>query len=211
MSELSDAKRRIVERLKRVDAATAPELAELFDTTDTAVRQHLEALEQAGLVERYLTAPNGRGRPPLRWRLTLLAADLFPDRHGELTVELISAIREALGEDGLDQVLAVRAARQLATYRAALDEPAAPVPVRLRRLAELRSAEGYLAEVVEDGDAHVLVEHHCPVCDAASACQGLCRSELELFRSVLGPTVHVERDQHLLRGDARCAYRITPA
>ncbi|MGD9705012.1 MAG: helix-turn-helix transcriptional regulator [Acidimicrobiia bacterium] len=212
MSELSDAKRRILERLKRVDSATAPVLAELFDTTDTAIRQHLEALEQAGLVERFLAAPNGRGRPPLQWRITALAADLFPDRHGELSVELIGAIREALGEDGLEQVIAVRAARQRNSYQQALGRPGrgdGSVAVRLRRLAELRTAEGYLAEVVTDDDGHVLVEHHCPVHDAAGACEGLCRAELELFRSVLGPGVRVERAQHLLRGDARCAYRIS--
>jgi predicted ArsR family transcriptional regulator len=208
MPDLSDAKRRIIERLKRVDSATAPELAELFDTTDTAIRQHLEALEQSGLVERFVAAPSGRGRPPLHWRITALAADLFPDRHGELTVELIGAIREALGEEGLDRVIATRAARQLDAYRAAMPESSG-VPVRLKRLAELRTAEGYLAEVVADGADHVLVEHHCPVCDAATACQGLCRTELELFRAVLGPDVRVERDQHLLSGDARCAYRIT--
>ena len=44
-SQLSDAKRRIVERLKRVESATAPELAASFGLTDTAVRQHLEGLE----------------------------------------------------------------------------------------------------------------------------------------------------------------------
>jgi predicted ArsR family transcriptional regulator len=48
------------------------------------------------------------------------------------------------------------------------------------------------------------------VCDAANACQGLCRTELELFREALGDDVTVERVQHLLAGDQRCAYRITP-
>ncbi len=223
MSELSDAKRRILEQLKRLDSATAPWLAERFETTDTAIRQHLEALEAAGLVERFAAASTGRGRPPIRWRITELAGDLFPDRHGELTVELISAIREALGEDGLRQVIAVRSARQLDAYQQALgplepsgssgrrpasDDGRVAVAVRLLHLAELRTAEGYLAEVVSDDDGHVLVEHHCPVRDAAGACEGLCGAELELFRNVLGPGVSVERAQHLLRGDGRCAYRI---
>src|SRR4051812_33325577 len=53
MPELSDAKRRIVEVLKRAESATAQDLAEQFSTTTTAVRQHLDALEQAGLVERF--------------------------------------------------------------------------------------------------------------------------------------------------------------
>ena len=92
MAELTDAKRRILDRLKRADTLTAPEVAADFELTDTAVRQHLEALEQAGLVERTSAPPQGRGRPPVRWRLTALANDLFPDRHADLTVELIEAI-----------------------------------------------------------------------------------------------------------------------
>jgi predicted ArsR family transcriptional regulator len=60
-----------------------------------------------------------------------------------------------------------------------------------------------------DGRGVLLVEHHCPICTAASACAGLCVSELELFREVMGPGVKVERTQHLLSGDRRCAYRMT--
>ena len=67
-----------------------------------------------------------------------------------------------------------------------------------------------MAEVRVDGRDVVLVEHHCPVCEAATACTGLCRAELELFRDVLGSDVSVTREQHLLSGDERCAYRITP-
>jgi len=40
------------------------------------------------------------------------------------------------------------------------------------------------------------------------AIQGLCRSELALFRAVLGPGVEVERTEHILAGARRCAYRI---
>ena len=63
---------------------------------------------------------------------------------------------------------------------------------------------------LDDGSL-LLLEHHCPVCEAASVCQGLCRSELELFQAALGDDVEVERVQHLLSGDQRCAYRIRAA
>jgi predicted ArsR family transcriptional regulator len=211
---LTDAKRRIVERLKRVESATAPELAEEFGLTDTGVRQHLEALQDNGLVERAPSPPPaGRGRPPVRWQLTPLASELFPDRHADLTVDLIGSIRSALGEEGLDKVLAARAGAQLAAYRKVLQDPGVTsVPVRVRRLADVRTAEGYLAEVrSEDDGSLLLLEHHCPVCEAASVCQGLCRSELELFQAALGDDVAVERVQHLLSGDQRCAYRIRAA
>ena len=70
MIELTDAKRRLVERLKRVESATASELAAEFGLTDTAVRQHLESLRGAGLVAASTGAAAGRGRPPAHWQLT---------------------------------------------------------------------------------------------------------------------------------------------
>jgi predicted ArsR family transcriptional regulator len=208
MADLSDAKRRIVEMLKRADSATAQELAEQFSTTTTAVRQHLDALEHAGLVERFEGPIVGRGRPAIRWRTTPLSQELFPDRHGELTVELLESIRTRLGEDALQQVIDQRASEQLQSYRAALDGK--PVAVRVRALADRRTQEGYIAEAIADGDSWLLVEHHCPICVAATSCQGLCRSELEVFQQALGPEVTVRREQHLLSGDTRCAYRISP-
>jgi predicted ArsR family transcriptional regulator len=57
----------------------------------------------------------------------------------------------------------------------------------------------------------LLVEDHCPICAAATQCQGFCRSELALFRRCLGPEATVERTEHLLAGARRCAYRIRPA
>jgi predicted ArsR family transcriptional regulator len=215
---LTDAKRRIIERLKRSDQLTALELAGEFGITDTAIRQHLEALSDVGLVERISAAPIGRGRPAVLWRLTETASTLFPDRHGELTVELLTSLRETLGEAALEQVIDARSARQLDVYRSAV-EPSTSVVQQVRRIAELRSAEGYMAEAVvdesadaDDPDAAVtLIEHHCPIAGAAGACPGLCTAELELFRRTLGPSVRVERTQHLLAGAARCAYRISAA
>lgn len=207
-SELSSAKRRIIERLKRADTATAPELAAEFGLTDTAIRQHLEALENAELVERVTAPSSGRGRPPVHWRLAASASSLFADRHSDLTVELIVSIRDALGEEALEAVVRTRAERQLATYRVAIDDTAS-VSDRVHRIAELRSAEGYLAEAVESDGHMTLVEHHCPIRDAADSCAGLCSAELNLFQKALGPDVTVAREQHLLDGGQRCSYRIT--
>ncbi len=207
-THLADTKRRILERLKRVDSAIASELAHEFGLTDTAIRQHLDSLEHNGLVERHHGTPEGRGRPPVLWQLTALAAELFPDRHADLTVELVESIKAALGDDALAAVVARRADRQLAQYRKTI--PAGgDVAVRVRALAAQRTAEGYLAEVATDGDDLLLIEHHCPIHDAATACLGLCGAELELFQRTLGDSAVVRREQHVMAGDARCSYRIS--
>ena len=216
----SGAKRRLVERLKRVDSASAAELAVSFQLTPAAVRQHLEDLAAAGLVEVEASASppasRGRGRPAQRWRLTATAAPLFPDHHADLTVSLLEVIRGTLGESGIDRVVDARGRAQLAAYREVLPDPvASSIGERVEALAQLRTVEGYMAEAVPqpggDGeDAYLLVEHHCPICAAAETCQSLCRGELELFQAALGDDVHVERSHHLMAGDQRCAYRVTP-
>ena len=209
-ANLGPTKRRIVERLKRADAKVS-DLARMLDMTEAGVRQHLDALADHGLVVSRTGPVEGRGRPPTVWALTDLAEDLFPDRHDDLTVELITAVRTALGDDGLARVIDARGEVQRAAYARAVPKRGA-LRARVEALARIRAEEGYVAEVVDDPDGRgmLLVEHHCPICTAAAACPGLCGSELALFREVLGPQVNVERTQHIIAGDRRCTYRIEP-
>ena len=210
MADLPDTKRRIVERLKRVESATATDLASEFGLTDTALRQHLDALEEVGMVTRSMAEPAGRGRPPVHWQLAPAATEAFPDRHGELTVDLLGSVRSTLGQRALDRVIAARSDRQVAAYGQSL-AGSTKLDERLQRLADVRSEEGYLAEARADDDgAYVLIEHHCPIRDAATACGALCTAELDVFQRVLGPAVKVTRVQHVLSGDRRCAYRVEP-
>ena len=96
---------------------------------------------------------------------------------------------------------------QTASYGERVDRTA-PLKSRLAALAKLRAEEGYMASVEADGTGYLLIENHCPVCAAAKVCQGLCASELALFRRVLGDDVTVERIDHILAGARRCAYRV---
>src|SRR6185503_3630521 len=80
---------------------------------------------------------------------------------------------------------------------------------KLKRLAQLRDGEGYMADLRSEGRGrYLLVENHCPICAAARACQGFCRSELSMLQALL-PDCAVERVDHVLAGARRCAYRIT--
>lgn len=185
-------------------------LAKRLDVTPMAVRQHLYALQN----EKLVTAeerPVPLGRPAKHWRLTPEADRLFPDAYAELSVALIGALSDAFGAPGIDRVLQSRCARQRVDYSKRI-RPAASLSRKLDELAKLRTEEGYMAEVKPQG-AHefLFVENHCPICAAATACQGFCATELDLFRAVLGPDVRVERVEHIVAGDRRCAYRVSRA
>jgi predicted ArsR family transcriptional regulator len=199
---------RILFRLKTRGPQAIAELGAAFGVTSEAVRQLLVKAEADGLVT-YEDRREGRGRPKRLWRLSESGHARFPDRHSELTVGLLDAVREEFGDAGLDRLIARREAAQREAYRAAMSRTRS-VEGRVKVLAELRDREGYMAEWRREDDGSLtLVENHCPICAAAASCRNLCRSELAIFRDVLGDGVEVERTDHVLAGARRCAYRVT--
>jgi predicted ArsR family transcriptional regulator len=206
----ANTRRQILDILKAEGACTVADLAARFGLSDMAVRLHLKDLGAEGLVT-YAEERRPKGRPVKRWALTRRADAEFPDSHAELTVGLLRAMEDAFGADGLERMLAVRAAQLEAGYRREIDA-GDNLDERLETLARLRSAEGYMADVEREADgSRLLLENHCPICVAASACQGLCRIEQQVFQAVLGPEVTVERIEHIPAGARRCAYRIRPS
>jgi predicted ArsR family transcriptional regulator len=152
------------------------------------------------------------GRPARMWRLTEKAQARFPDSHAELTVEMLSMIRAIFGERGIDRLLTERTRMQIKAYGEGLRAAGKSLEARVNALAKIRAEQGYMAEAARQRDgSFLLIENHCPICAAATACQGLCREELMLFSSVLGGDVSVERTDHILAGARRCAYRISPS
>lgn len=201
---------RILFRLKTRGPESIADLSAAFGVTSEAVRQLLVKLEADGLVS-FEDQRAGRGRPKRLWRLTETGHARFPDRHSDLSLALLDAVRAEFGEEGLDRLIARREGEQRQAYRLA-SEGADSLEQKVARLADLRDREGYMAEWRREEDgALLLIENHCPICAAAAACRNLCRSELSVFREALGSDAVVERVDHILAGGRRCAYRVTAA
>ena len=197
----------IVRLLKELGPTDSSSLAARLGVSAMAVRQHLYAMRERGLVD-FATESRPRGRPAKLWRVTSGADAMFPDSHGELASSLIDAAREAFGEEGIERLMAARAAHQVDRYSASI-----PARASLRRraqaLARIRTEEGYMAEVLDGPAGSVLLaENHCPIGSAARSCAGLCGAELDVFRAVLGEDVSVERKEHIMSGARRCVYEI---
>jgi len=201
---------RLLLQLKVNGPQTASDLALLLKITGEAVRQQLQKLAADGLI-KFQSEKKGVGRPCQRWKLTKQGEGRFSDAHSLVTVQLIQGIRESLGEGALNTILRFREEEMEVAYLAILRD-AETLSERVQRLAEIRSREGYMTEWHEEADGTFLfVENHCPICAAATACQGFCRSELSLFQRCLGgDNVRIERTEHILSGSRRCAYKIWP-
>ncbi len=185
----------------------AADMGSRFDLTPMAVRLHLYDLEKQGVV-RATSVASGRGRPSKIWHLTEKAEEAFPDSHRDLAVELLGAAREAFGQEGIDTLIERRGKAQIKRYKERLGGKT-KLSDRLKTLAQIRTEEGYMAEVQKSPEGGWLfIENHCPVCTVARDCTGLCANELLVFQKVLGSEYEVSRGEHIVSGDRRCAYQV---
>jgi predicted ArsR family transcriptional regulator len=221
---------KILQLLKTNGQQTSQQLADWLGITMMGARKHLLNLAEQGLVvaatDQSATTTtvmgSGRGRPQQYWRLTKAGHQYFPDRHADVSLQLIDGVRQLFGAAGLEQLIQQREQQQQLLYLEKLSN-FGDLAAKVQQLAQIRQQEGYLAEAYAlDHDASaplvlgapsgrwVLVEHHCPICAAATLCQNFCRSELALFRACVEGVATVERTEHLLSEGQRCAYLFSP-
>ncbi|MFC0229396.1 helix-turn-helix transcriptional regulator [Serratia aquatilis] len=197
---------RLLKLLKTQGPQQASEAGKVLGTTGEAARQQFVKLAKEGLVEAKAET-RGVGRPVQLWQLTSAGNARFPDAHAELTAQLLRTVRDKLGEQAIDLLIDCREQETRINYKQAMIG-ANNLAERVSRLTDIRCREGYMAECSElKNGAFLLVENHCPICSAATVCQGFCRAELRVFAEVL--QAQVERIEHVLTGSRRCAFRIS--
>ncbi|CRY62010.1 putative transcriptional regulator [Yersinia kristensenii] len=196
---------RLLMLLKTRGPLQATDAGKILGTTGEAARQQFVKLAKDGLVVAVAQA-KGVGRPIQLWQLTEAGNARFPDAHGELTVQLLRMVRTKLGEEALNLLIDTREQETRELYCEAM-KGANSIDERVERLVAIRSQEGDMAECQTQADGSILlIENHCPICAAATTCQGFCRAELDVFREVL--QAPVERTEHILSGSRRCVYRV---
>ncbi|PZP28663.1 MAG: transcriptional regulator [Shewanella oneidensis] len=199
---------KIIQLLKLHGPLTAKTLAEELALTTMGVRQHLQALEEADDVD-IEDRVEGRGRPTRYWGLTEQSRTHFADRHSELSLQLIDSVKTIFGDQGLDKLIEHREQTAMQQYRSAM-QGMTDITSRLTKLVELRTLEGYMATQEQADGVFWLLENHCPICSAATKCQNFCRSELQQFQQLFADIATVSREEHIIDGARRCAYRIAP-
>ncbi len=200
------ARRSLLTALKRAGEARADELAEVLDITVSAVRQHLTAMADDGLVD-HVDVRNGPGRPAHVYRLTEMGDSLFPRTYGTIVNELLGELEEE-APDLVDRLFERRRRRRVERAKERL--AGLGFADKVVALAAILDDDGYLAEAVPGPDGSFrIVEHNCAILAVASKYGAACGTELEFLREVL-PEATVERVAHLMAGGHVCAYEVAP-
>jgi predicted ArsR family transcriptional regulator len=201
---------RVAQTLLEQGSATAATLGERLGLTPAAVRRHLDAMIEAGVVEevperRVRGASRGRGRPARRFALTQRGRAAFPHAYDELATEALRFLADSAGESAVEAFARSRVAALESRYAAVLAGAATP-QARAEALAEALSADGYAASTTDAGHGIQLCQHHCPVQHAAQAFPQLCDAETAVFGRLLG--THVQRLATIAHGDGVCTTHV---
>jgi predicted ArsR family transcriptional regulator len=194
---------RVVRSILVNGASTAAALAERLDLTPAAVRRHLDALLEEGMIaarEPRSQATRGRGRPAKVFVLTEAGRDHFDQQYDDLAVQALRFLAETGGEDAVRQFANRRVAFIEERFEATLADNPHLSPTEA--LAEIFTAEGYAASVRDVPVGDQLCQQHCPVSHVAHEFPQLCEAETEAIGRVLGR--HVQRLATIAHGDGVC-------
>jgi DeoR family suf operon transcriptional repressor len=188
--------------VKRSQPVATKELATLLGVTANGLRRHLKELELEGVVA-YRREVRGVGGPVFAYSLTDAGERLFPTAYDETLTAALDLVREQLGEEGV--VAFFRQRWEQIAERAKPELAGLPLPERTRRLAEMLTALGYMAEL-SDGDVSTLREHNCTIRSIVERFPEVCAAEQRFIQDVLG--VEVTRQAHIAKGANCCEYCI---
>jgi predicted ArsR family transcriptional regulator len=186
-------------------AATAAEIAEEFTLTQAAVRRHLTALTEAGLIttrERRTYGSRGRGRPAKVFVPTDEGRNAFEHSYDKLAIDLLAYLAAQDGPVAVERFARHRFADFAAEHSQEISSAASPVEA----LARVLTVDGYMATVQPVSSGQQLCQHHCPVAAVAAAFPELCIAETEVFSKMLGS--HVQRLATIAHGDGVCTTHI---
>lgn len=202
---VAETKERILTLIKERGEATTAMLAGWLDVTYEATRQQVRQLEEAGLVRAQQRAnPSGTGRPLRYYSLSQAGEQLFPKRYEALTVALIEAVDEALGQDSLRRVLGAISDRQVAGWSTRLQDK--NLRQRLEELKEIYLEDDPYTEVRDGAEGPQLVERNCPYLRTALERPALCSVTLSTLERLLGR--RVSRVKRFQDGDGCCVFQV---
>lgn len=196
---------------------SAAELGEMLNVTPAAVRRHLDALTEAGVVEVKRIAPSGTGagRPARRYVLTSRGQSTIGDDYLDIARMALERLSELGGASAVEDFAHERFAAMERRYRPLVDAAGSDVAAKARALAEALTADGFVASAATvQGKAPLpahlasiqLCQGHCPVQQLAAEFPEFCDSETAAFSRLLG--VDVRRLSTLAQGGHVCTTHI---
>ena len=178
---------------------TVHELAQAFDISRNAVRQHLTSLERDGLAGKGRMQPSG-GRPEQLYVLTAEGNERFARQYSWFSEMLLQMLQGQVGRAGLAEQLAEMGRVAAASLKARLEE-ASDSEGRIAAIAQIMQEIGYDAVAKTENGEPLIEAHNCVFHKLAAKCPDVCSFDIALLSAASGCQVE-HRSCMVRRGDA---------
>lgn len=185
---------RVLQLVVEEGPISAAALGRTLNLTAAAVRRHLDAMTEQGIVEikNVTTRRKGAGRPSRRYVISQRGQEVLGDDYLSLTRKALSLLEETVQEDAA-HTLATRYFGEFeAKYRQRL-EGITDLDERTEKLSELFNEDGFAGFTRLVGRDNPLLamqstqlcQGHCPVREIAEAHPVFCEEETEMISRLL--------------------------
>lgn len=191
--------------LKNKSGMTADELSIPLEITRNAVRQHLAALENDGLVKKGATRASG-GRPEQLYILTDKGHECFPRHYAWFAQLLLQSLQHDTTVNGLNErlnAMGTRVGKQLRAQHPLLDSQ----PELARTLAELMNDLGYNARSIHTSKVEAIEADNCVFHSLALANPDICQFDLALMSAFTDSTI--DHQECMAKGGNICRFKLT--
>lgn len=215
MIENEPTRQTVLDLIVEKGPITAARLAKILKLTTAAIRRHITALENDGLIAPYESsqaAKRGRGRPARHYVATGKGHQGMSEDYSELANKALNFIAQLAGPEAVESFAASRSRDIERRYAPVIRQAGEDPRARAMALADALTQDGYAATVREvgaGGFAVQLCQGHCPVQEVAGEFPQLCEAETQAFSRLLN--VHVQRLATLAQGEHVCTTSVPVA
>ena len=189
--------------LKQKQGMSADALSAQLAITRNAVRQHLAALENDGLVKKGGTRASG-GRPEQLYVLSDKGHECFPRQYVWLAQLLIESVQQQAGPDGLDTRLGAMGTQVGEQLRAQHPELLTS-EARMGKLADIMDQLGYDARAASGAQGDVIEADNCVFHTLAQKNPHICQFDLALMSAFTDSTV--DHQECMAKGGNVCRFK----
>lgn len=198
---LTEARRALLDALKRAGWATIPELAGMLAISNEAVRQQLTVLQREGWITSNCGSgeedERSPGRPATAYCLSARGDDLFPKRYAGLALLLFDELADP------EQTLATLTDRRVRALGERVRETSGIDAATLQAI--YRPDDSYIEIEASDRGTR-LIEWNCPYLQFARERPEICSTTVSTLRRITGH--EVVREERFQDGAGRCVFHI---
>lgn len=200
---MTTTRERVMQTLLSRQRCTINDLADELDMNPISVRHHIAKLEAEDLIKSE-EVRHGVGRPRREYFLTEEGMEKFPTRYLQLTMRLLTQLKESLPEATVKELFSEMAKDLAEDYAERLDTEGLSLEERLDLVADMLNKEGFSVNWFHQGDQYIIRETGCPYYRIGQTHPEVCCVDQTLISTLLEIPAH--KIKCILDGDEQCTY-----